>query len=389
MFQSHLNIIKTGLLILATLVLSLGSGAYASASDASSIDQQIQSSIESKDFDHALNLISQKPLSEQNTFDQRFLKARILSWKGDNNRARDALNALMSDFPDNDDVTFASGNLEYYQGNLVNAEIIFSDILKRDPNYTDVATALGNVRKAKETKKPYKWRIDSGAGISTFSESDLDNWNNQYLRAEYAPKNIAYHAQVQNYSRFGQNNVQFEGGIADSKRGKWDWGVAAGFTPNADFRPEMHVGGRIGRKFQLEQGPTVMTTVHYRYDEFTEASIHNITPEVTAYFQNGARLNGRLINTLQSEQEDQTGWLISGSYPVSKKWSINGGYARAPEAIETPGLDDNLVITTKSIFGGVSYTLTPQLDLHANVVRDDREDTYIRNAVNVGFTQRY
>lgn len=389
MFKPHLNIIKTALLILATIVLSLSLGDYASASDSSSIDQQIQSSIEAKDFDHALNLISQKPLSEQNTFNQRFLKARILSWKGDNNRARDALNALMSDFPDNDDVTFASGNLEYYQGNFVNAEIIYSDILKRNPNYADVATALKNVRKAKEAKKPYKWRIDSGAGISTFGESELDNWNNQYLRAEYAPNNIAYHAQVQNYRRFGQNNVQFEGGIADSKRGKWDWGVAAGFTPSADFRPEFHAGGRIGRKFKLEQGPTLLATVNYRYDEFTQAQIHNITPEVTAYFQNGARLSGRIINTVQSDLADQTGWSVSGSYPVSKKWSLNGGYAHAPEAIETPDFADNLVVTTESIFGGVSYTVSPQLDLHVNIVRDDREDAYIRNAVNVGFTQKY
>ena len=82
---------------------------------------------------------------------------------------------------------------------------------------------------------------------------------------EYAPNNVAYHAQVQNYRRFGQNNVQFEGGIADSKRGKWDWGVAAGFTPDANFRPEFHAGGRIGRKFELDQGPTVVTTLHYRY----------------------------------------------------------------------------------------------------------------------------
>ena len=333
--------------------------------------------------------MQQKPLSEQNSFNQRFLRARVLSWKGDYGQAQTALDRLKSDFPGNDDLNFASGNLEYYQGNLQNAETIFTDILTRNPNYTDVATALENVQKAKRAKRPHTWRIDGGAGFSTFGETDLENWNNQYLRVEYAPNNVAYHAQVQNYRRFGQNNVQFEGGIADSKRGKWDWGVAAGFTPDADFRPEFHAGGRIGRKFELDHGPTVVTTLHYRYDEYTEASIHNITPEVTAYFKNGARLTGRVINTVQSEQDNQTGWLVSGSYPVSKKWSINGGYASAPEAVETPALEDSLVITTESIFGGVSYAVSPQLDLHVNVVRDDRENTYIRNAVNVGFTQKF
>ena len=295
----------------------------------------------------------------------------------------------MADFPGNDDVTFASGNLEYYQGNLKKADAIFTDILQRNPNYTDVAVARENVRKAQRTKRPYNWRIDGGAGLSSFDETDLNNWNNQYLRAEYAPDNVAYHAKVQNFRRFGQNNVQFEAGVADAKREDWDWGLAAGFTPSADFRPEFHIGGRVGRKIKLDNGPTLVTTLHYRYDQYTEAKIHNISPEVTAYFQNGSRLTGRVINTVQSNESDQTGWLVSGSYPVSKKWTLNGGYAKAPEAVDNPNAIDSLVVTTKSIFGGVSYAVSPQLDLHVNVVRDDRQDTYIRNAVNVGFTQKF
>lgn len=389
MFQSFFKFWMTVLFSTLLIVGGAGYGSTATASDIITIDQKIQSSITKKDFDQALELISQKTLIEQNTFDQRFLKARILSWKGDHRAARRALDTLMADFPGNDDVTFASGNLEYYQGNLKKADAIFTDILQRNPNYTDVAVARENVRKAQRTKRPYNWRIDGGAGLSSFDETDLNNWNNQYLRAEYTPDNVAYHAKVQNYRRFGQNNVQFEAGIADAKREDWDWGLAAGFTPSADFRPEFHIGGRVGRKIKLDNGPTLVTTLHYRYDQYTEAKIHNISPEVTAYFQNGSRLTGRVINTVQSNESDQTGWLVSGSYPVSKKWTLNGGYAKAPEAVDNPNAIDSLVVTTKSIFGGVSYAVSPQLDLHVNVVRDDRQDTYIRNAVNVGFTQKF
>ena len=389
MFQSFFKFWIIILLSTLLIVGGFGYGSTAAASDITAIDQKIQSSIAIKDFDQALELISQKTLVEQNTFDQRFLKARILSWKGDHRAARRTLDTLMADFPGNDDVTFASGNLEYYQGNLKKADAIFTDILQRNPNYTDVAVARENVRKAQRTKRPYNWRIDGGAGLSSFDETDLNNWNNQYLRAEYAPDNVAYHAKVQNYRRFGQNNVQFEAGVADAKREDWDWGLAAGFTPSADFRPEFHIGGRVGRKIKLDNGPTLVTTLHYRYDQYTEAKIHNISPEVTAYFQNGSRLTGRVINTVQSNESDQTGWLVSGSYPVSKKWTLNGGYAKAPEAVDNPNAIDSLVVTTKSIFGGVSYAVSPQLDLHVNVVRDDRQDTYIRNAVNVGFTQKF
>ena len=390
MFHPNFHIIKTALVILFSVLLSvMYTGQNAWASDLTLESQDIQSLITAKKFDQALDLMSQQSQGYQNTFDQRFLRARVLSWKGDHRQARNALDALMADYPLNDDVTFASGNLEYYQGNFKKADAIFTDILQRNPNYTDVAVARENVRKAQKAKRPYKWRIDGGAGLSLFDESDLENWNNQYLRAEYAPDNVAYHAKVQNYRRFEQNNVQFEAGIADAKREDWDWGLAAGFTPSADFRPEFHIGGRVGRKIKLDNGPTLVTTLHYRYDQYTEAKIHNISPEVTAYFQNGSRLTGRVINTVQSNESDQTGWLVSGSYPVSKKWTLNGGYAKAPEAVDNPNAINSLVVTTKSIFGGVSYAVSPQLDLHVNVVRDDRQDIYIRNAVNVGFTQKF
>lgn len=359
------------------------------ASDQSSVHQNVMSFASNKNFDAALALLAQQDITAQNSYEHRILKGRVLSWAGQYKNAQVVIDDLRQEFPQNADVLLVAANLDYYQGNLKSAERNFRSVIAINPNYTDAQTGLENVQKAKRANRPYKWRIDGGASLSDFDESDLNDWNNQFVRAEYTPNDISYHGKVQHYRRFGQNNVQFEGGIADSKRGKWDWGVAAGFTPDADFRPEFHAGGRIGRKFELDHGPTVVTTLHYRYDEYTEASIHNITPEVTAYFKNGARLTGRVINTVQSEQDNQTGWLVSGSYPVSKKWSINGGYASAPEAVETPALEDSLVITTESIFGGVSYAVSPQLDLHVNVVRDDRENTYIRNEVNVGFTQKF
>ena len=99
MFQSFFKFWMTVLFSTLLIVGGAGYGSTATASDIITIDQKIQSSITKKDFDQALELISQKTLIEQNTFDQRFLKARILSWKGDHRAARRALDTLMADFP--------------------------------------------------------------------------------------------------------------------------------------------------------------------------------------------------------------------------------------------------------------------------------------------------
>lgn len=362
-------------------VFSFGQSAY--AVDAPYSQKNVQALVEAQRFEEALSLMSQRDVATQNSYDHRFLKGRILSWKGDHRQAREVLNGLMSDYPGNDDVLLASGNLDYYQKKLSAAEDAFTSILSRNPGRSDVLRALENVRKAKRSRRPHTWRIDGGVGQSSFEESNLGNWDNQYLRAEYAPKDIAYHASANRYNRFGETNIQFEAGIASAKHGSWDWAAKAGFTPNGTLRPKTHFGGRIGRKVKLENGPAVVATVHYRYDKYTTAKIHNISPEVTTYFQNGARLSGRIIGTVHNLEEDKAGWMVSGSYPVSDKWKFNGGLAHAPEAI------NGVVITTKSIFGGATYEVSNGLDVHITLARDNRDESYIRNTVNVGFTQRF
>ena len=61
---------------------------------------------------------------------------------------------------------------------------------------------------------------------------------------------------------------------------------------------------------------------------------------------------------------------------------MRAGYADAAEAI------DGLAISTQSFFGGLTYKVRDDLDVHINLARDDREDIYIRNSANVGFTYK-
>ena len=120
----------------------------------------------------------------------------------------------------------------------------------------------------------------------------------------------------------------------------------------------------------------------YRYDDYASGAIHNISPELTAYFDKELVLTGRLIGTLQAGEEDQLGWLVQGRKRLSDRIQVNAGYANAPEAV------DGFAISTESVFGGVTYSVREDLDIHLNLVRDDREDTYIRKGVNVGFTYK-
>jgi len=336
-------------------------------------------------FDQALTLLSGQDAELKAGYEHRFLKARILSWAGQYSKARAELNALMAEYPDNPDLQLTIGNLEYYQGNLDAAETQYQWVLSRFPDYQDARNGLENVRKAKAAKASngeHDWRIDGSVGLSDFDRSDLSNWNDQFLRVEYSPETIAYHASVQRYKRFGTTDIELQGGIADAVRGGWDWGLEAGVTPNETFRPKFSVGTRLGKALEISDEIVIYPNVTYRFDDYAAADIHNIQPGIITYLDNGVILTGRLIATLQDQEDDQLGWLLEGRAPVTDRLQLRAGYANAPEAV------DGVAITTQSLFGGLTYNVQDNLDLHINLARDDREDSFIRNSANVGFTYK-
>lgn len=161
-----------------------------------------------------------------------------------------------------------------------------------------------------------------------------------------------------------------------------DWGIEGGFTPDSDFRPDFSAGGRLGYSLNLENGITAYPNLDYRYDDYALGGIHTVQPGLTTYFDNGISLTGRLIGTFQDAEDDQIGWLIQGHAPVTQKLKLNLGYASAPEAI------DGVVIDTESFFGGLSYSVLDDLDIHINLAHDNRAESFSRNSLNVGFTHK-
>ncbi len=366
--------------VLLVLAASTASSAWANEINARALELAGE-----KKFDQALRILSQQDSELQSGYEHRFLKARILSWAEQYEEARIELQSLNQAFPGNPDLQLAMGNLEYYQGNLDAAEANYELVLEKFPGYTDARTGLDNIRRARAAAQettPKKWRIDGGLGFSELNDDELPNWNTQFLRAEYSPGPLAYHISMQRYNRFGEENIQFQGGISDTVRGGWDWGIEAGFTPNAIFRPDLSLGGRMGRAIELDNSVVLYPNMSYRYDDYAAGGIHTLQPGLLAYLDDGLVLTGRLIGTFQDNETDQIGWLVQARKPVSQKFELNLGYANAPEAI------DGISITTKSLFGGLTYAMRDDLDLHLNLARDDREGSFTRNSVNVGFTHK-
>jgi len=315
-------------LLTATISLMMPSLAWAN-----SVNTQALELANQKNYTQALNLLSRQNATVQAGYEHRFLKGRILSWAGQYEAAQVELDSLIKEYPGNPDVQLVLGNLAFYQSDYAVAEQNYQAIINEYPNYHDARDGLENVRKARASKQNIqkKWRLDGSVSVTDLTQDGLNDWNNQFLRAEYTPSTLAYSASIQRYDRFGLSDVQLRAGLADAVRGGLDWGIEGGFTPDSSFRPDFSAGGRLGYSIELENGIVLYPNIDYRYDDFDIDGIHSIQPGLTAYFDKGVVLTSRLIGTVQSVEDNQLGWLVQGRAPVAEKLELNLGYASAPE----------------------------------------------------------
>lgn len=337
----------------------------------------------------ALALINSQTVDIRETYDVRFAKARILAWSGEYDKSAATYAALLEEHPGNPDIQNGFGYLEYYRGNLDQADYHFSQVLAGYPGYEDARSGQKRVAAARADRKSknYKWRIDMSAGLSSFDNGQQD-WNTQSVRIERRMDEliggVAVNGTATRYERFGQNDIQFLGGLRSENDNAWDWEIGAGFTPDADFRSEFTGLGRLGYQFELDGGSVLHTSLGYQFDDYSATgTVHQIAPQLTTYLENGMVFTARIIHVMQDGENNQTGFFGSGLSPITKRLSARAGYANAPEAI------NGIVIDTESIFGGLVYRLTENLELHGTYTRDDREDAYIRDGYNVGLTQKY
>ena len=337
------------------------------------------------DYASALALMDSQSVDIRDSYDVQSAKARILAWSGEHKASTEIYKNLLATYPGNADILNGYAYLEYYRENLRTAESYFREVLADHPKYEDAQRGLERVLEARAAKREntHRWRIDLNAGLYSF-DNGLNDWNQQSLRVEHTRGDVAIYGSAARFERFGLNDLQFFGGIRSDNDSKFDWNIGAGFTPDADFRAELTGLARLGYKFKMDNGTVLHTSIGYQLDDYAvTGNIHQLSPQIMAYFENGVILTGRAIHVMQSGVSDQTGFLVSGFAPVTDRLGARAGYANAPETV------GGVVIDTESIFGGLAYKVSDQTEIHGTYSRDDRENTFISDGVNFGITQKY
>ena len=367
----------------ALTVVLMGSNSWAGEKSAAagSISQQALVLAESKNYSAALKMISDQPEAVKSSYPVRFAEARILAWSGQYLKSGLAYRSLRNDFPDDADIRVGQGYLEYFRGNLRDAEQSFQSVLQRHPEYQDAVTGLRAVERAKRDNTP--WKLDTGLSWSTFENSNKSDWTEQFFRIERRFEKVAFAGQVNHYNRFDLTDTSYQFSLASRQTKTWDWSLAAGITPNADFRPKIFGNANAGYSFRTSSNMTIRPGLSYRVDSYDADTIHTLASDLGLTLDNGLNFIARAISVYQSDEKDLYGWLVRGWAPLNDTFSVHLGAAQAPETINGDAMQ------TDSLFGGLRWNLGTYTALNLNLSRDDRDNSEIRKSYNVWLSHNF
>lgn len=289
--------------------------------------------------------------------------------------------------PADADVKLARAQVHYYRGEADVALQLATEVLAGDAANQDARDLVDRARRALRGAAP-RWRLDLYGSYSDFDDDTRDRWLESGVAVgRRLDRHTEVEGRVDVADRFGRTDVSLGAGV-DRRFGRASsFNLAASLTPNADFLPEWAVRG--GLRSRAWQGSDAgvgdgILTLDARYAEYRSGGVETLSPGLEQYFAGGRFwTSGRLIFTWDEDGDRQTGWLVRGDAQATERLRLFLGYADAPET------EENVTLTTKTLFGGAVVDLGERYTLRLDYARDDRERSYVRHAFTIGFGARF
>ncbi|MBS1963462.1 MAG: tetratricopeptide repeat protein [Bdellovibrionales bacterium] len=105
-------------------------------------------------YDEAIEEYSKAALLNPLHFDTRIRRAKAYARKGFVSRALQDLQSLKHDHPEHLPSRIHLGLLHYSQGNLIDAELEWEEVLRRQPDHPEAVAYLTMIRRARENAGP-------------------------------------------------------------------------------------------------------------------------------------------------------------------------------------------------------------------------------------------
>jgi YaiO family outer membrane protein len=232
---------------------------------------------------------------------------------------------------------------------------------------------------------PRKWRLDIGGEASDLTDG-RGTWTDSSVGIAYrATPHTTLSARTRLATRYGQRDVQIEGRIDEAFSPSFSAYALAAVTPDADFLARYSLGAGASWQVLPQQdalGP-LLFNIDARYDRFAGTGVTTLSPWVQTYILDGRLgLSARWVHAFDDHDTRADGYVLRADFAVTPRFNAFIGYGEAPE------IDDAALVPTRTVFGGVSWDVSDDLTLRANLAHEQRP-TFDRNTIGLGLTRRF
>lgn len=342
--------------------------------------------VEQGHYGPALDAIAAMLKRHPQDVDARLLRARIYGWQNNHDAALREFNLLLAENPANADVRLGRGYLHYAAGRPGDAARDFAAVLKTNPDYLEARQGLAAAQKAQaESARAFQWQADIGGDYSWFARRPQSDWHSAFIQLtrRFASSGTAVHLAVQRFHQFQMTDWDYAIG-ADQRLTPWLGGyIEGGGTPAPAFRPQWHLAGGGHLRFTVAGQTAAWATLDTRYEHYPVVKVGNVNPGLRLDLPAAWTLSGMMISALQSGARPVFGWQGKVEKQIRERWRLHAGIAHAPETVA------GATINTRTFFGGLAVDLNAANTLRLGYAQDDRDEAYIRHAVNISFSTRF
>ncbi len=295
--------------------------------------------------------------------------AAVSAAQGDLDRAQAQIDRALALAPEDLDIQVARGNILFWRGDIKAAQRQADAISAVAPDYPELDALSAKLAAPEQAEGLRVTALTVGGGVSdiAFDNRDGETWSSQNAslglalsretgaslaveREERAATDIRLAARVDR--RFGRGSAYISGSV----------------VPNADFRESWSIG--TGGEIAL--GERTSALIDIRYADYRDRNVFAVQPALRYAFDDAATVTVRAINLFGGGEDYRLGGSLRADYRPQGR--VGGFVVLA----SYPDVEADGVRQLRSVATGLLVPLGDRFTLTTVGAYEDRKDSYRR-----------
>lgn len=347
---------------------------------------------DSENFPNAEESFRKVLQQDPDNTDAMILLALILGYQQHYDAGKQVIEKGLSTHPDLAGLLITKARLLAWSKDLEGAKSIVAQVLAKEPENQAAIELAQWIDGLEEPETASNTAVFFTMARSHFQRRRVKNWYEGILGLSHnVTDSLILDGSIRHSRRYHLVDKALDLGATYKPTKGSAIGLRAEWTPAADFLPQWGytASGLVTTWDGMKSGwigPTQLG-LKLRHRHYKETKVTNLDPSLVQYFADG--LVWLTLSSLQSWESTsdgkQAGWMtrldVDFAPWVPAQWYL----LRA----NSPETDLGVTVKTDTWATGVVTPVTDSTDVRVDYTRDDRQGSYLRHKISLGFRYRF